>query len=247
MGYYMENFECKEKLLEPDIKSIVLNHLIEKEILTCSDTVFSEFTVDSASRRVDLAIAKEGELWAFEIKSEADSLARLKGQADIYLKYFDKVFVVVAQKHIQSALEMLPTSIALWGIKGKSVIIKRRGRKKIIKDPRIFINMMGVSDLIKASNRSGVKSESKRREDLVRSLDKISYKALREAAFEAITQKYKLSSDDFFEKIKGRDVRSGDIKLLSRFKPVSVIEPANSDRIEDIISALNSIRIDIKG
>ncbi len=235
----MTEEETSERLLEPEIKSLVLNFLITKGFLTSSDTVFNELTIDGASRRVDLAITKGKELWGFEIKSEADSLTRLNGQVDIYSKYFDKVFVVVASKHVNSALSMIPTSVALWEIKENRIILKQKGRKKLIKNSDSFINMMSVSDLSKAVNRNGLKPLSKRRKDLISCLSQVNYSLLRDAAFKAITQRHKLSSKMFFDQIVGRGVTPNDINLLSRFKLHNLKPLVTTDSIEDIVHTLN--------
>jgi hypothetical protein len=232
------------RLLEPEIKSMLINHLIEKGIVGVSDTIFSELTVDNASRRVDLAISKGKELWAFEIKSEADTLTRLEGQVNIYSKFFDKVFVVVAKKHVESALSIIPTSVALWEIKESRIVVKQKGRKKLIKNPESFIDMMSVSDLAKVVSKSGLKSPSKRRQDLVRSITKVNSSLLREAAFEAITQRYNLSSKMFFEQVMNRKVTPYDISLLSRFKFQGSQTLPLTDDIEDIICSLNAIGVD---
>ncbi len=232
------------RLLEPQIKSLLLNHLIKKKIISSSDTIFNEFTVDGASRRVDLAITKGKELWGFEIKSEADSLVRLKGQVDIYSKYFDKVFVVVASKHSNSASLIISESVALWEIKDNRIIVKQKGRKKLIKNTDSFIDMMSVSDLNKAVNKSGLKALSKRRKDLITCLSKVSCGFLRDAAFKAITQRYELSSKIFFNQVIGRDITPSDIQLLSRFKLHNLKPSIPSNNINDIVNVLNAIGLD---
>ncbi|MBU3824936.1 MAG: sce7726 family protein [Candidatus Oceanisphaera merdipullorum] len=233
-----------ERLLETEIKSLVLTHLITKGILTSTDTIFNEFTVDNASRRVDLAITKGNELWAFEIKSEADTLVRLKGQIETYSKYFDKVFVIVASKHTESALKFVSKSIALWEINGKELIIKQKGQKKLIRNPSSFIDMMNIPDLVKVANNNGLKLKSKRREDLVNVLIKINASILRKAALKAIINKYHFSSKVFFDRVIDRTITSDDISLLSRFKIQNKKSLIEADNIDDIINSINKIVFD---
>ena len=232
-----------DKFLEPEIKSLIINHLIRKGVLSESDIVLSEFTVGNAARRVDLAILKGNETWAFEIKSASDSLARLQGQIDIYMKYFDKVFVVVAKKHVESALELIPSSVALWEIRNNSVVIKQKGKKCLIKRPESFIDMMGVPELIKIVNSKGLKTASKRRKDLTKVvLNEADVSLLRKVAFETITKRFELPSKMFFNKVTGRDVTPYDLSLLSRYKSQGVDSPAN---IEEIISRLDTINSEV--
>lgn len=57
--------------------------------------------------RVDVA-AVNGELWGYEIKSAQDSLRRLPTQVEIYSKVLDFAALVVAERHHQHALGLLP-------------------------------------------------------------------------------------------------------------------------------------------
>jgi len=74
-----------ERLLEPQIKALIINYLRSKNKLNQDTTVINEFTVDGYSRRVDLLVADKKHFIAFEVKSEADSLTRLEGQTQKYL------------------------------------------------------------------------------------------------------------------------------------------------------------------
>ena len=50
---------------------------------------------------------------AFEIKTERDTLRRLPRQATAYARLFDQCTVVVAERHVAAAMEMLPM---WWGV-----------------------------------------------------------------------------------------------------------------------------------
>ncbi len=62
-----------------------------------------------------MVISRNDELWAVEVKSEADSLSRLDGQVRAYLDCFDKVIVVSASKHVSHVLQMVPREVACLG------------------------------------------------------------------------------------------------------------------------------------
>ena len=62
--------------------------------------------------RVDLAVIN-GEFHGFELKSERDTLARLPRQASIYNDVFDRITIVMAEKHIEKAKEQIPD---WWGV-----------------------------------------------------------------------------------------------------------------------------------
>lgn len=95
--------------------------------------IIPELAVCDGMSRVDVAVAN-GNLCGYEIKSDADTLDRLKSQVMYYNKTFDKVFIVVGSKFEKVIAEHVPD---WWGIyvasynKNDEIILKerRRGRK----------------------------------------------------------------------------------------------------------------------
>ena|SRR5215472_8745957 len=67
--------------------------------------------------RADLVVVN-GVLKGYEIKSDQDTLVRLKAQADIYNQVFDTVTLVVAERHLDNALSVVPD---WWGIEVASL------------------------------------------------------------------------------------------------------------------------------
>ena len=63
--------------------------------------------------RADVIMVTEKALYGIEIKSDADTYARLSGQVKDYDKYFDRNIVVVGSSHAHSIEEHVP---AHWGI-----------------------------------------------------------------------------------------------------------------------------------
>ena len=63
--------------------------------------------------RADVIMVREGEICGLEIKSDADSYARLSRQVPDYDKYFDKNYVAVGSSHAQGVSEHVPDH---WGI-----------------------------------------------------------------------------------------------------------------------------------
>ncbi|MCG5538982.1 sce7726 family protein [Halorhodospira sp. 9622] len=74
--------------------------------------VVEEMGVWSGSVRVDVAVIN-GELSAFELKSERDTLERLPKQAELYNQVFDRVTLVSASRHLSKALSCIPE---WWGV-----------------------------------------------------------------------------------------------------------------------------------
>jgi hypothetical protein len=57
--------------------------------------------------RVDVAVVN-GELWGYEIKSARDTLRRLPMQVEVYSKVLEFAALVVAERHHERALGLLP-------------------------------------------------------------------------------------------------------------------------------------------
>src|SRR5262245_8197099 len=58
--------------------------------------------------RIDLVAMHGGYLSGFEIKSERDTLERLKQQAKRYRRYFRRLYLVTTEHHVASALTLVP-------------------------------------------------------------------------------------------------------------------------------------------
>lgn len=62
--------------------------------------------------RVDVAVMN-GEFAGYELKSERDTLTRLPVQIDVYSRVLDRATLVVAARHYERALRVVP---AWWGV-----------------------------------------------------------------------------------------------------------------------------------
>lgn len=75
----------------------------------------AELHVDGFARRADLVVAN-GSLAAFEIKTSRDSLSRLPGQLQSYRRFFERVTVVCAQKHLDGVRAIADESVGVWAV-----------------------------------------------------------------------------------------------------------------------------------
>jgi hypothetical protein len=83
--------------------------------------VVDEFGIDHGSRRADIAVIN-GRMTGYEIKSDADSLGRLRGQIAGYSRVFDYATVVVTDRHLSQVRNVVPS---WWGIVGVSTGVRR--------------------------------------------------------------------------------------------------------------------------
>jgi len=74
--------------------------------------VIDELGLNHGKCRADIAVVN-GHLIGYEIKSNKDSLRRLKDQVESYNAVFDKISVVVGDRYIKSIQSHIPT---WWGV-----------------------------------------------------------------------------------------------------------------------------------
>jgi hypothetical protein len=67
--------------------------------------------------RVDVA-AVNGALWGYEIKSERDTLRRLPMQVEVYSQVLDFAALVVAERHHDHAVDLLPDWWSVYVVTG---------------------------------------------------------------------------------------------------------------------------------
>ena len=85
--------------------------------------VIDELGLNHGKCRADIAVVN-GHFVGYEIKSDNDSLRRLREQVKSYNAVFDRAFIVVGERHIDSIQDRIPE---WWG-----VIISSRGPKGAI-------------------------------------------------------------------------------------------------------------------
>ncbi|MGE0750378.1 MAG: sce7726 family protein [Variibacter sp.] len=109
---------------ETRLKAAVIDRLFEASHVDSDSVLVSEMVVDNWSRRADLVLAN-GKLWAFEIKSESDKLARLPGQLASFAYHFEKFVVVVAARFEEPVRKMIPEGVGLWVEERPGVLVER--------------------------------------------------------------------------------------------------------------------------
>ena len=207
-----------QRLLEPEIKAMILNHLKDRNKLNQGTTIINEFTVDSYSRRVDLAITNKKHFIAFEVKSEADSLNRLVGQTQKYLEYFDKVIIVAASKHIDKIIETVPPNIAVWEVCYGRLKIRKRGKIIPIANKSKFIGLMKANELLKLCNKLSLSPKSKNRYSVVKALENVSLNTLRESTLQYIEERYRMTNSLFWQNLGSMRALPEHVELLSPYR-----------------------------
>ena len=214
--------EENSKLLESDLKGIVLNYLYTKNIINVNSIIINELMLDNFSRRVDLALISAGKFIAIEIKSEADTLNRLSGQTQKYLQYFDKVIVVTSDKHIIKVIDSVPENVEVWLANNQGVKVKKRGKLLKVNNKFNYLDLLKKSELIKLSKDIGFKKISVNKLDIKNNIinigNGISRLFLKKFLFEMIRLRYESTSSLFYALINAQgEITKEDIGLLSPY------------------------------
>jgi hypothetical protein len=157
--------------------------------------IIPEMAVCDGLSRVDIAVAN-GNLYGYEIKSDADTLDRLPQQQEFYNKTFDKVFIVVGNKYVSIIEDYIPD---WWGIyvayydKKQNVIIKqkKRGRKNHSVNAESLLELLWrdeIENLLKIHGFKGLSSKNRR---ILRkmALDKFSLQEIKDYTRETLKQR----------------------------------------------------------
>ena len=140
--------------------------------------VIDELGLQHGKCRADIAVVN-GHLVGYEIKSDNDSLRRLRDQITAYNAVFDKAFIVVGNRHINRVQDRIPN---WWGvivsIKGPRGAINfdiiRRARTNKGVDP------MSVAQLLWRSEAMEILTQRKVPPKMLRQPRAILYKYLAE-------------------------------------------------------------------
>ena len=118
--YTMETRNLNKKIVSTNdhIIRAELRQLIEKELdkyraqTGKQADIFEELGVSHGRARIDIAVIN-GVMHGYEIKSDKDTLSRLFDQMHEYNEVFDKITLVVGQRHLLDAIHQIPE---WWGI-----------------------------------------------------------------------------------------------------------------------------------
>lgn len=136
--------------------------------------IIPELAVCDGMSRVDVAVAN-GNLYGYEIKSDADTLDRLESQMTYYNKTFDKVFIVVGSKYENVIDKYVPD---WWGIyvatydNKNNIVLKerKRGRKNREVCAASLLELLWKDEIEKLLKDYGFKSLSGKNRRILRRL-----------------------------------------------------------------------------
>lgn len=180
---------------EIQLKAAVLNRLVKREGLGRDAIVVNELPLGRTSVRADLVVLRStNQICGIEIKSDRDSLTRLERQLGVYQEYFDRVILVVGQRHIKRALKP--------GFEDMEVWLARQD---------CSIEIVQSASAARTATKSG-------RDLLTQQQAKRATEDERQAYCDALRSRFAQTSVAFWNATEHREVGPADLRLLSRFE-----------------------------
>ena len=100
-----------------------------------------EFTLPPGGVRADVAVVGP-ELIGYEIKSAADSLRRLPGQAAAFGRVFDTCWLVAATRHVHEALDCLPSWWGIIEVEDDPQLTRLVARREAARSPAVEVDVL---------------------------------------------------------------------------------------------------------
>lgn len=183
--YYQMNEENIRCVLHREW--ILPNHLMKPGARAVDELVLMQ-----GKHRVDVAVLND-EFHAFEIKSANDNLDRLPKQQACYNKVFDRVTLVVDERHVEKAVGIVPPQ---WGLiavtkSGDRAVINEiwPARKNYAQDPYLLTQLLWREEAIKVLAERNIARgyRTKRRRTIWKAIaEKVPLEDLRNAVREAL-------------------------------------------------------------
>lgn len=97
------------------IRQALVKKRLRKHLSQPDTLLIHELGLAHARNRIDVATLN-GAIHGYEIKSEQDSLDRLPRQLETYCQTLQKLTLIVAARHVDHALDMVPDWVGVWKV-----------------------------------------------------------------------------------------------------------------------------------
>ncbi len=143
---------------DAQIRTALVDRLRERHRGDADVAVLEEVGLCRGQVFVDVAVVN-GLLHGYEIKSDRDSLRRLEGQVAAYGRVLDRASLVVGNRHMTDALELVPSwweiHLAETGARGLRLRRLRPGRQNPERDSRALVELLWLDDALALLDRRG--------------------------------------------------------------------------------------------
>lgn len=147
-------------------EKVVKYHLIKQYLNIKDEVSLFEYKIDNS--RLDVGRIN-GQSYAYEIKTKLDSLDRLEKQLEDYSKVFEKIYVILDEKHLEKTKQILPThcGIIQYAIKRNKCLFKTIQEASFSPyiDPEAQIRNLPTKELAFVLRKMGMKEVPNVREE----------------------------------------------------------------------------------
>lgn len=226
-------------------KVALLTHLRSDGALR-SSALISELAVEKWARRADV-VTVGSELTCFEVKSRADRLTRLEDQLSAYLSVFDRVYAVVATKHMNVVMSRVPGFVGLKELVNVAKGVEARHIRDALPSPlvttRASLNLLPVAELAKLIRAyGGGPCGGQSRATLVDAAALIPLPVIRAHLREYLRAKHSSSSAAFNRAVAGRRIKAEDLGHLSIWQRSPPFSFAETDAVAEWLASLSNDR-----
>lgn len=142
---------------DADVRPALRSRLLEEH--TEDTLLIEELGLCRGQVRLDLAVVN-GRLHGYEIKSDRDTLRRLDRQLEIYNRVLDHATLVVGERHVERAIELLPR---WWGLlridaapSGPRFTTLRQSRRNPRRHGRTLVELLWRDEALALLERRGL-------------------------------------------------------------------------------------------
>lgn len=235
-------------LNEGDIKAAVIDRLFKSEALDDA-VLINEMVIANWSRRADLVVAN-GRLHAYEIKSDLDSLRRLRGQLETYLARFDKVTVVSTPRFIREIQDLADPRVEIWSAEelssGVTTKIVRRGVSVNVQNKKVLCGYLLKTELVGLlTSRGAVADTDMARCDLESAVERLPVAVVRRFVLTSLKVRYKATFDVFCDQRSGA-TKPQDLFCLSKLSRREASIPIDAPQLARTVDPATISRIDLR-
>lgn len=109
--------------------------------------VTAAFEIRVNNSRVDF-LTVNGDTKSFEIKSGIDNLNKLAKQVSDYVKVFEFNYIVIDEKHLQRAAEMIPPHYGIFVLENEKLIRKKTAKKNCCLESEMQIQLFTKKEML---------------------------------------------------------------------------------------------------
>ncbi len=175
---------------ELELRRAVLRYVHSLHDGSMNTLVVEEFGVRHGAGRVDVAVFN-GQMDAYEIKSDLDRLSRLDRQINLFSSVFDSLTIVCGTRHADAALRLAPTWCGVLQLAQGRLSVLRVGGRSPAQTPSHLVKLLHkheVVDLLRA--RAYAPRQGQTRANLyARLLERVSPDEVRSIVLSVIKQR----------------------------------------------------------